>query len=286
MVAVGIDLGTTNSCVAVYTSNGVEIIANDAGDRTTPSYVLFLDNKPIVGKGAKTTNSKNTKQLVYDAKRMLGKKFTDTTLKKDLKDMKWPFIVKVDDEQRPRIHIDKFQDRSHQFLPEQISAYVLQKMKKVAEEFHLGPGKALESAVITVPAYFNDDQKQATKAAAEMAGLKVLRLLSEPSAAGLAFCYQRLKEELHHEHTILVYDLGGGTFDVSIMKIVNGQIEVKITDGDTHLGGNDFDANLIEFCTNKVHENISENKKALWKLRSACIVAKEYLSNADNDKYE
>jgi heat shock protein 1/8 len=283
MVAIGIDLGTTNSCVASYTSNGVEVIQNHSGSRTTPSFVLINDDEIRVGKSAKEANVKNSQNLVYDAKRMIGKVHSDKDLQSDISTLKWPFKVDKDTYDRPILNIPNLKTRVKKvYLPEEISAFVLQEIKNVVEDLHLGHGKNLADAVITVPAYFNDSQKKATEDAANLAGLKVLKLLSEPSAAGLAFCYQRLKEDLSNEHTILVYDLGGGTFDVSIMYICNGQIEVKCVNGDTHLGGNDFDARLIEFLIKKFKEksdeDVKNNKKALWKLRDAAIKAKEHLS--------
>ena len=220
---------------------------------------------------------------------MIGKKHSDPSLQSDLENLKWPFTVHSDND-RPTIQIKNFQNKTQYFSPEQISSSVLNKMKSIAEEFHLGHGKTLDQAVITVPAYFNDDQKQATIVAARLAGLNVLRLLSEPSAAGLAFCYQRLKKNLYTEQNILVYDLGGGTFDVSIMQMIGGRIDVKVTSGDTHLGGNDFDGKLIDFCVRKFEEDtgedISSDRKALWKLRTACITAKELLSSDEIDKHE
>uniref|UniRef100_A0A914PGZ3 Heat shock protein 70 n=1 Tax=Panagrolaimus davidi TaxID=227884 RepID=A0A914PGZ3_9BILA len=282
MVAIGIDLGTTNSCVASFTANGVEVIANRSGIRTTPSFVLLTDEELRVGKSAKETSAKNSQNLIYDAKRMIGKSFTDRELQNDIVNLKWPFKIQADSQNQPKIYIENLNQRKKIYSPEEISCFVLQEIIKIAEELHLGNGVKLTDAVITVPAYFNDEQRRATEKAAAMAGLNVLRLINEPSAAGLAFCYQRLQTELTDKKNILVFDLGGGTFDVSIMKICKGEVEVKVVAGNTHLGGNDFDAILMKFFIKKLKEetgkDISNNVKAIWKLKDIATRAKEHLS--------
>uniref|UniRef100_A0AC34F7V3 Heat shock protein 70 n=1 Tax=Panagrolaimus sp. ES5 TaxID=591445 RepID=A0AC34F7V3_9BILA len=282
MVAIGIDLGTTNSCVASYTANGVEVIANRSGIRTTPSFVLLTDEELRVGKSAKETSAKNCQNLIYDAKRMIGKSFTDQELQNDITNLKWPFKIQADSENQPKICIDNLSQRKKLYSPEEISCLVLQEVIKIAEEFHLGHGNKLTDAVITVPAYFKDEQRRATEKAAALAGLNVLRLINEPSAAGLAFCYQRLRNDFTKKTNILVFDLGGGTFDVSIMRISRGDVEVKVVAGNTHLGGNDFDARLMKFFIQKLKEengkDISGNSKAIWKLKDIATKAKEHLS--------
>jgi heat shock protein 1/8 len=282
MVAIGIDLGTTNSCVASYTINGVEVIANRSGIRTTPSYVLLTNDELRVGKSAKETSAKNNENLIYDVKRMIGKSFSDKELQNDITNLKWPFKVQTNEENEPIIYIENLSARKKSYTPEEISSFVLQEIIKIAEELHLGHGQKLTDAVITVPAYFNDNQRRATEKAANLAGLNVLKLINEPSAAGLAFCHQRLRTELNNKTNILVYDLGGGTFDVSIMKVKDGEVEVEVVDGNTHLGGTDFDAKLMEFFIKKLKQetkkDISGNGKSLWKLKDIATKAKEHLS--------
>uniref|UniRef100_A0AC35FZT0 Uncharacterized protein n=1 Tax=Panagrolaimus sp. PS1159 TaxID=55785 RepID=A0AC35FZT0_9BILA len=284
-IAVGIDLGTTNSCVAVYGNNGVEVLANHSGSKVTPSFVVFDGFEVVVGNEAKYAKPDKYKNRIYDTKRMIGKSFSDPALQKDKKT--WPFKIVPDSQGRPKIHIENFKNEEHWFYPENISAFILRKMKEIVEQLYLGTGEEVTEAVITVPAYFNDAQRNATKLAAEMAGLRVLRLLNEPSAAGLAFSYHK---QIFLERKVLVYDLGGGTFDVSIMVINQGQIEVKAVAGDTHLGGNDFDQLLLEFCIEKfqqqTRQNIKDNPNAIRKLRNASIIAKEHLSTSLKYEYD
>uniref|UniRef100_A0A914Y924 Uncharacterized protein n=1 Tax=Panagrolaimus superbus TaxID=310955 RepID=A0A914Y924_9BILA len=247
------------------------------GHKVTPSYVLLDGDIPIVGDEAKKAKSGQYKNRIYDAKRMLGKKFSHSSIQQGKKC--WPFEVRADIHDRPLIHTENYKDKW--IYPEQISAFVLERMKQIVENFHLGTKEQITDAVITVPAHFNDAEREATKHAAELAGINVLRLLSEPSAAGLAFCYHK---QQFLERSVLVYDLGGGTFDVSVMKINQGHINVQAVGGDSYLGGNDFDDRLLKYCIGKFRilfkENLSTNANAVRRLRNACITAKEHLSGA------
>lgn len=227
-VAIGIDLGTCNSCVAVMKDGKVEVIANDQGNRTTPSYVAFSESERLVGDAAKNQASLNPTNTVYDAKRLIGRKFNDETVANDMKI--WPFKVKSGPSDKPLIEVDYLNEQKT-FHPEEISAMVLEKMKSTAETFL---GHEVTKAVITVPAYFNDAQRQATKDAGTIAGLEVLRIINEPTAAAIAYGLDRKDDG--KEQNILVFDCGGGTHDVSLLTIDGGIIEVKATGGDTHLG--------------------------------------------------
>lgn len=237
--AVGIDLGTTYSCVGVWKNDGVEIIANDQGNRTTPSYVAFTDTERLVGDAAKNQVARNPENTVFDAKRLIGRKFDDPAVKADMKH--WPFTVNPGPGDKPLIEVT-YQGVKKSFHPEEISAMVLMKMKEIAEAFL---GREVKEAVITVPAYFNDSQRQATKDAGTIAGLNVLRIINEPTAAAIAY---GLDKKGQGEMNVLIFDMGGGTFDVSLLTIEDGIFEVKATAGDTHLGGEDFDNRLVDFC--------------------------------------
>ena len=225
--AIGIDLGTTYSCVGVWQNDRVEIIANDQGNRTTPSYVSFTDSERLVGDAAKSMAAANTKNTVFDAKRLIGRRLDDSAVQADMKH--WPFTVKNGDAGKPVIEVE-YKGETKTYLPEEISAAVLQKMKQTAEGYL---GGEVRDAVITVPAYFNDSQRQATKDAGIIAGLNVLRIINEPTAAALAYGLDKKKAG---EQNVVIFDCGGGTHDVSLISIDDGVFEVKATAGDTHLG--------------------------------------------------
>mmetsp|Transcript_19930 Transcript_19930/g.29819 ORF Transcript_19930/g.29819 Transcript_19930/m.29819 type:complete len:653 (+) Transcript_19930:72-2030(+) len=277
--AIGIDLGTTYSCVAVWKNNGVDIIANEQGSRTTPSYVAFTDEERLIGDGAKNQAVRNPKNTVFDAKRLIGRKFTDTTIQSDMKT--WPFKVIKGEGDKPIIEVT-YKGEKKQFTAEQISSMVLGKMKKVAEDYL---GTEIKNAVVTVPAYFNDSQRQATKDAGTIANLNVLRIINEPTAAAIAYGLDKKKGASTGEKNVLIFDLGGGTFDVSLLTIEDGIFEVKATAGDTHLGGEDFDQRMVnhfikEFKRKNRGMDPSGSAKALRRLRTACERAKKTLSSA------
>jgi heat shock protein 1/8 len=273
-VAIGIDLGTTYSCVGCWKNNNVEIIANEQGNRTTPSYVAFTDKERLVGVSAKNQVSINTKNTIFDAKRLIGRKFSDEQIQKDMKH--WPFNVTADVNGKPVISVE-YKGEEKTMKPEEISSMILAKMKSTAENFL---GKTVDSAVITVPAYFNDAQRQATKDAGAIAGLEVLRIINEPTAAAIAY---GLDTEMKGEKKVLIFDLGGGTFDVSLLTIEDGIFEVLATAGNTHLGGEDFDNRLVEFFVTELKRkqklDITGNARALRRLRTACERAKRTLSS-------
>ena len=277
MSAIGIDLGTTYSCVGVFRHNRVDILANDMGNRTTPSYVAFTDEERLVGDAAKNQCAMNPQNTVFDAKRMIGRKFSDPTIQKDMKH--WPFKVIRGDGDRPKIQV-QFKGETKEFFPEEISAMVLGKMKETAENML---SEKVTDAVITVPAYFNDGQRQATKDAGVIAGLNVLRIINEPTAAAIAF---GLNEKSDKERHVLIFDLGGGTFDVSLLDIDGGMFEVRATAGDTHLGGEDFDSRLVDYFADRFQKkfkcDLRESPRALRTLRTACERAKRTISTAAN----
>lgn len=274
MVAIGIDLGTTYSVVGVWQHDRVEILANSQGNRTTPSYVGFTDTERLVGDAAKNNAVANPKNTIYDAKRLIGRKFTDLTVQNDIR--LWPFDVKADKTGKPLISVE-YMGENHEFHPEQISAMVLEDLKKTAEEFL---GEPVTQAVITVPAYFNDAQRQATKDAGTIAGLEVLRIINEPTAAALAY---GLDKQGDSEHNVLIFDCGGGTHDVSLLTIDGGIIEVKATGGDSHLGGEDIDNRLVEYFATefrrKHKKDLTQNPRSLKRLKTQCERLKRTLSS-------
>ncbi|KAK2025972.1 hsp70-like protein [Colletotrichum zoysiae] len=278
--AVGIDLGTTYSCVAYYSNDKIEIIANDQGNRTTPSFVGFTDTERLIGDAAKNQVAMNPHNTVFDAKRLIGRKFNDPEVQADMKH--FPFKV-VDKNGKPAIQVE-FKGETKTFTPEEISAMVLTKMRETAESFL---GGQVNNAVVTVPAYFNDSQRQATKDAGLIAGLNVLRIINEPTAAAIAY---GLDKKAEGERNVLIFDLGGGTFDVSLLTIEEGIFEVKSTAGDTHLGGEDFDNRLVNHFVNefkrKHKKDLSTNARALRRLRTACERAKRTLSSSAQTSIE
>mmetsp|Transcript_13657 Transcript_13657/g.16417 ORF Transcript_13657/g.16417 Transcript_13657/m.16417 type:complete len:638 (+) Transcript_13657:134-2047(+) len=273
--SVGIDLGTTYSCVGVWQNDRVEIIANDQGNRTTPSYVAFTDSERLIGDAAKNQVAMNPTNTIFDAKRLIGRKFKDDAVQADIK--LWPFKVYSGDAEKPMLEVE-FKGEKKQFAAEEVSSMVLVKMKEVAEEFL---GKNVANAVVTVPAYFNDSQRQATKDASAIANLNCMRIINEPTAAAIAYGLD--KKGAAGEKNILIFDLGGGTFDVSLLTIEEGIFEVKSTAGDTHLGGEDFDNRLVQHFVQefqrKKKKDITSNKRALRRLRTACERAKRTLSS-------
>jgi len=278
--AIGIDLGTTYSCVGIFQHGKVEIIANDQGNRTTPSYVAFTDSERLIGDAAKNQVAMNPNNTVFDAKRLIGRKYDDTTVQADMKH--WPFKV-INEGGKPKIQVE-YKNETKSFTPEEISSMVLTKMKEIAEAYL---GKKVSEAVITVPAYFNDSQRQATKDAGVIAGLNVLRIINEPTAAAIAY---GLDKKVTGERNILIFDLGGGTFDVSVLKIEEGIFEVKSTAGDTHLGGEDFDnrmvTHFVQEFKRKNNKDLGQNKRGLRRLRTACERAKRTLSSSSQASIE
>ncbi|PGH30945.1 hsp75-like protein [[Emmonsia] crescens] len=279
--AIGIDLGTTYSCVANYAGNNVEIIANEQGSFTTPSFVSFTDEERLIGEAAKNQAAMNPRNTIFDIKRLIGRRFEDPIVKKDVES--WPFKV-IDQGGNPIVQV-QYLGETKTFSPQEISAMVLMKMKEVAET---KLAKKVSKAVITVPAYFNDNQRQATKDAGAIAGLNVLRIINEPTAAAIAYGLGAGRSE--KERNVLIYDLGGGTFDVSLLNIQGGVFTVKATAGDTHLGGQDFDTNLLDHFKKefqrKTGKDLSGDPRALRRLRTACERAKRTLSNATQTTIE
>ncbi|KAK1765499.1 Hsp70 chaperone [Phialemonium atrogriseum] len=278
--AVGIDLGTTYSCVGIFRDDRCEIISNDQGNRTTPSFVAFTDTERLIGDAAKNQVAMNPANTVFDAKRLIGRKFSDAEVQADMKH--FPFKI-IDRGGKPIIEVE-FKGENKTFTPEEISSMVLTKMRETAEAYL---GGTVNNAVVTVPAYFNDSQRQATKDAGLIAGLNVLRIINEPTAAAIAY---GLDKKIEGERNVLIFDLGGGTFDVSLLTIEEGIFEVKSTAGDTHLGGEDFDNRLVNHFVNefkrKHKKDLSSNARALRRLRTACERAKRTLSSSAQTSIE
>ncbi|XP_076457743.1 endoplasmic reticulum chaperone BiP-like [Babylonia areolata] len=276
---IGIDLGTTYSCVGVYSKGQVDIIANDLGNRITPSFVAFTPEGRLVGDPAKNQLTSNPDNTVFDVKRLMGRTWDDPVVQQDMKN--YPFKV-VNTHNRPSIEVS-VGGEIKRFTPEEISAMVLSKMRQVAEDYL---GQNVTRAVVTVPAYFNDAQRRATEDAGRIAGLQVLRILNEPTAASLAYGL----EQKGDERTVLVFDLGGGTFDVSVLTVDNGVFEVLATAGDTHLGGEDFDQRLVNYLVKvikqKTGEDVRGNKRAMTRLRRSAEQAKRALSSQHSTRVD
>lgn len=281
MVAVGCDLGTTYSAVAVYRNGRVEVIANDQGNRTTPSYVAFTDTERLIGDAAKNQANSNPTNTICDAKRMIGRKFDDPVVQSDCK--LWPF--KVNNRNNiPKIAV-QVKGEEKEFCPEEISAMVLTKMKQIAEDYL---GEEVKDMVITVPAYFGDSQRQATKDAGAIAGINVLRIINEPTAAAIAYGLDSMSE--NEEKNVMIFDAGGGTFDVTIMNISGGIFEVIATGGHSHLGGEDIDNKLVENFISEIKRkhktDVSSNQRAIKRLKTACEKAKRTLSSSTSASIE
>ena len=283
-ICIGIDLGTTYSCVAVWQNDRVEIISNDQGNRTTPSYVAFTDTERLIGDAAKNQSGMNPENTLFDSKRLIGHKFYDKEVQEDIKN--WPFKL-INHDDKPMFQC-MYKNEVCTFKPEEISSMVLSKLKETAEAYL---GKTVKNAVITCPAYFNDAQRQATKDAGTIAGLNVVRIINEPTAAAIAYGLDKKNKE----ENIVVFDFGGGTLDISVLNIEDGVFEVKATNGDTHLGGEDLDNVLVDYLVSefkrKYHVDIKEkndqsSKKALRRLRTACERAKRTLSVSINANVE
>lgn len=279
--AIGIDLGTTYSAVGVFKDNKVEIISNEQGNRTTPSYVAFTTDERLVGDAAKSQVSLNARNTVFDAKRLIGRKFNDSVVQNDIKH--FPFrVVSSGSDQKCLIKVE-YKGEEKTFQPEEISSMILSKMKTIASDYL---GEEVKSAVITVPAYFNDSQRQATKDAGAIAGLNVLRIINEPTAAAMAYGL----DSKGRSQNVLIFDCGGGTFDLSILNIDDGIFEVLSTSGNTHLGGEDFDNLLVQHFVKefkrKHKQDISSNAKSMRRLRTVCERAKRTLSSSANASIE
>jgi len=276
---IGIDLGTTYSCVGIFKKGKVEIIANDQGNRVTPSWVAFTENERLIGEAAKNQATINPENTVFDVKRLIGRNFNDAEVQRDMKLMPYKIVNKGG---KPYVQV-KVKGEDKVYSPEEVSAMILTKMKETAEA-HIG--KKVDYAVVTYPAYFNDAQRQATKDAGTIAGLEVLRIINEPTAAAIAYGLG----DMGSEKNILVFDLGGGTFDVSVLTIEKGVFEVIATNGDTHLGGEDFDQRVMDYFLKiyqkKTNKDASKDKRAIQKLRKQVEQAKRILSTSHQTSLE
>jgi len=282
-IAIGIDLGTTTSCVSVWVNDRVEVIPDfQTGSRIIPSYVTFTDDEKLVGDASKSISTMNPKNTLYDIKRLIGRKFDDQIVQDDIK--LWSFEVSKDANNKPLVNVT-IKNEKKTFHPEEISAMVLQRLKETAEVYL---GHKVKKAVITVPAYFNDSQRQATKDAGVIAGLEVLRIINEPTAAAIAYGLDKTDDK--KEKHILIFDEGGGTHDLSILTIDGGIFEVKATAGDTHLGGSDIDNLIVDYLSNDIKKryskNVKENPKALKRLNVAAEKAKKTLSTTTTTTIE
>ncbi|XP_059458485.1 heat shock cognate 70 kDa protein-like [Corylus avellana] len=279
--AIGIDLGTTYSCVAVWQHDRVEIIVNDQGNRTTPSHVAFTDKERLVGEAAKDQIARNPTNSIFDAKRLIGRRFKDSLVQNDIK--LWPFRVIEGSTNKPMI-VATYKGEEKHFAAEEISAMVLEKMRYIAEAYL---GRTVKNAVVTVPAYFNDSQRKATKDAGDIAGLNVMQIISEPMAAAIGYGLENVGTD---KRNVLIFDLGGGTADVSLLTINDGTFKVKAVAGDTHLGGEDFDnmmlKHFVEVFKRQYKEDISGNPRALRRLKTACERVKRILSSATETTIE
>ena len=270
----GIDLGTTNSCVGVWRNNKPEIISNSqTGNRITPSVVHFKnENETLIGSGV-NDNTKHYENIIYDSKRLIGRNFSDKEVQNDIKF--WPFKLDKDNNDKPQI-IVKINDNEKRYYPEEISAKILYSLKKQVEDFLFF---YLKDAIITVPAYFNNSQRQSTIDAGRIAGLNVLQTINEPTAAAIAY---GLENQTNIKKNVCVFDFGGGTFDVTVLSIENKEFKVLSTGGDSHLGGADIDNLLVKYCINEFKKetgvDISNNKKALRRLKKECEESKKNLS--------
>jgi L1 cell adhesion molecule like protein len=270
-LSIGIDLGTTFSCVGIYRNGRVEIIANDQGNRTTPSFVSFTQDERLIGDAAKSMATSNPKNTVYDAKRLIGRNYNDKHMQEEMKHYSYNVIDKSN---KPIIEVE-YKSEIKQFTPEEISSMILHKMKEIAEAYL---GESVKDVVITVPAYFNDSQRQATKDAGVICGLNVLRIINEPTAAAIAYGL----DKQGGAKNVLIFDFGGGTFDVSILNIDDGIFEVKATGGDTRLGGEDIDNTLVNYFSNEFNKknkvDMTGNPRAMRRLKTSCETAKRTLS--------
>jgi len=276
---IGIDLGTTYTCAAVMRNDKIEVITNNQGKRLTPSYVSFTRNERLIGNAAKNKSTSNLNNTIYTIKRIIGRNYSDKIVQEDIK--KWPFkVIKDSEKDKPLIEVE-YKGKIEKYYPQQISAMILGHVKKYSEDF---VGKKINKAVITVPAYFNEAQKKATKEAGEIAGLEVIRILNEPTAAAIGYGYN-INKKIDGKKNILVFDLGGGTYDVSILQLEKNKFSVLSINGDSHLGGEDFDNKLVEFCVelfkNETKIDISNNQKALRRLKTECEKIKEDLSETE-----